>query len=460
MSGSDENVGPTGEGAGVGAGSRRGFLRAAAAAGVGLAAASATANAAAGGATLGNAPHLTRRGKGLDPAPPRDGETIRLAVLGVGGMGRGHCRALAGFKTDGEHDVEVVAVCDVNDLFCEQALREIAEAGQSPKPDTYRDYTKILERDDVHAVVIATPEHWHAQMAIDAVHAGKDVYCEKPMTLTLPEALAVREAVHANPGVIFVVGTQKMMLPKYREAKKLIEAGAIGTPTFSQTSYCRNSPEGEWNYYEIDDRWDPDKNLDWERWLGHLGPRAWDPRAYIRWRRYRDFSTGILGDLLVHEMTPMILALDSLGWPVRVVATGAHMVDKEMENHDQVNLTVQFESGHTMIVAGSTCNEVGLENLIRGHEANIYLNSRHCDVRPTRPYVDLVDRRRIECPDIGNDHAAIRSSWLRAIRERVQPDSTVDFATKVMAAVDLASKSIWTGHAHAFDPASMRARRV
>ncbi len=131
-----------------------------------------------------------------------------------------------------------------------------------------------------------------------------------------------------------------------------------------------------------------------------------------------------------------------------------------MENHDQVNLTIQFEGEHTMIVAGSTCNEVGLENLIRGHEANIYLNSRHCELRPTRPYVDLVDPKRVECPDIGNDQDQMRLAWLDAMRTREQPDSTVDFATKVMVAVGLASRSIWDGHAYRFDPSSMTATRV
>ncbi len=408
--------------------------------------------------TTRNAPRAL--GQGAPPSPPQDQETLRLAVLGTGGMGRGHCQAIATFANRGEQDVEIVAVCDVNDLHAAAAVNTIREAGQQSTPETYRDYREVLKRDDIHAVIIASPEHWHAKMAMDAVHAGKDVYCEKPMTLHLDEALAVQKTVHNNPGVIFVVGTQKMMLPKYLEAKKLIEAGAIGKPTFSQTSYCRNSPDGEWNYYGIDENWKPGVNLDWDAWLGEYGPREWDPKVYIRWRRYRDFSTGILGDLLVHEMTPLILALDSVGWPTHVVATGGHYIDKEMENHDQVNLTIQFEHDHTMIVAGSTCNEVGLENLIRGHEGNIYLNSRHCELRPTRPFVDLIDPQKIECPDIGNDQDQLRLAWLKAIRSRVQPDSTVDFATKVMVAVDLASRSMWDGHAYSFDPNTMTASRV
>lgn len=438
--------------------SRRGFLKGSVvAAGVGLAA---VAGASTPSGVLPGAHSITPLGRGKRPTPPGEGEAIRIAVVGTGGMGRGHCRALARFAQEGIDDVEITAVCDVNDLHAEQAVKDIAKSGQATTPRSYRDYRELLAQEDVHGVLIATTEHQHAPVANAAVHAGRDVYCEKPVTLRLEEALALRQTVHANPEVIFVVGTQKMMLPKYREARKLVQSGAIGTPVFSQTSYCRNSPNGEWNYYGIDEKWKPGVNLDWDAWLGHMAPREWDPKVYIRWRRYRDFSTGIIGDLLVHEVTPLLFALDSVGWPKRVLATGGHYVDKAMENHDLVNINATFENDHSMIVAGATCNEVGLENLIRGHEANIYLNSRHCELRPTRPYVDEVDPRRIECPDIGNDQDQLRLAWLRAIRDRQQPDSTIDFATKVMVFVDLATRSLWDGHAYAFDSKTMRATRV
>ncbi len=403
-------------------------------------------------------PSAGKRGKA--PTPPKAGETIRIGVIGTGGMGTGHCHAICDIANRGEADVAIVAVADVNDLHANAAADAIASK-RGARPDVYRNYHDLLAREDIHGVLIASPEHWHARHAIDAIMAGKDVYCEKPMTLDLAGALALRETAKANPGVICQVGTQKIMLPKYIEAKKLIDSGAVGVPTFSQTSYCRNSPDGEWNYYQIDPAWKPGENLDWEAWLGDKGPRAWDPKVYIRWRRYRDFSTGIIGDLLVHEVTPLYMALENaIGWPVRVVATGSHLVDKEMENHDLVNLQIEFESGHQMIIAGSTCNEVGLENLIRGNEANIYLNSRHCELRPTRPYVDTVDPRRIECADIGNDQDQLRLNWFRVMRTREEPDSNIERGTRVMTIVDLATRSIWSGKAWAFDPATLTARAL
>lgn len=390
---------------------------------------------------------------------PGANDAIRIAVVGTGGMGTGHAHALMRTASRGEENLQIVALADPCDERRESCYKACVENQSGVDVQQTRDYRQILDRDDVHAVLVASPEHWHAQHVIDALEAGKDVYCEKPMTLELDEGLQVRKAVLAHPEQIFQVGTQMIMLPKYQEARKAIKDGKIGPAVWSQTSYCRNSTTGEWNYYGINPDWKPGVNLDWEAWCGRLGPREWDPKVFARWRRYKDFSTGIIGDLLVHVMTPLIFALDA-GWPTRVVATGAHVVDHDMENHDQVNLTVQFENGHTMVIAGSTANEVGLETMIRGHKANIYLGGRHCDIRPERIWVDDVDREEIICPDIGNDQDRLRLDWLASIRSRQPARSNIDLASKVMVAVDLASKSMWTGHAYEFDPRALRARQI
>lgn len=392
----------------------------------------------------------------------RAGETIRMGLIGPGGMGTGHCYDICEQAKNGDEDVEIVALADVNQVRMGATAAGIKErAGW--EPDQLTDYRELLARDDIHAVLIASPEHWHAQHIIDAIMAGKDVYTEKPMCLRLEQALKVRETVKANPDRIFQVGTQKMMLPKYQEARKLINSGRIGKPIFSQTSYCRNTPDGEWNYYGLDPAWKPGVNVDWKAWQGYLykADREWDPKVYIRWRRYSEFSTGIIGDLLVHMMTPMLMALeDKVGWPTRVVASGGHYIDKDMDNHDQVNLNAQFQGEHTMVVAGSTNNEVGLEDLIRGQKGNIYLASRHCVVRPERPFVDEVEEETIECPDIGNDQSQLRLNWFKCIRSREPAISNVDHATKVMVIVDLATRSMWEGSAFEFDPDSMYVRKL
>jgi predicted dehydrogenase len=388
-----------------------------------------------------------------------EGEPIRIGVIGVGGMGTGHVHAMLGINERSEANVQVVALCDVCEPRWDNALIACNEKQPGIETKTYVHHEDLLARDDIHGVVIASTEHWHAGHSIDAIASGKDVYCEKPMTLRLPEALHMRQVVKANPDIIVQVGTQQMMRPKYVAAKKLLAERAIGKATFSQTSYCRNSKEGEWLYYDIDPSWEPGVNIDWERWCGSLGTREWDPQVYARWRRYKDYSTGIIGDLLVHVMTPMMYALDA-GWPTRIVGSGGHYVDKAMENHDQININVEFESGHTMVVAGSTANDVGLEVMIRGHEANIYLGGRNCVLRPERGYVDDIDELEIQSEDIGNDQDALRRDWLNSIRTREPNRSQVDLAAQVMVIVDLATRSMWDGGAYLFDPATLTATRA
>jgi predicted dehydrogenase len=230
---------------------------------------------------------------------------------------------------------------------------------------------------------------------------------------------------------------------------------------WSQTSFCRNSKEGEWNYYKIDPAWEPGVNLDWKQWCGPSGRAGWSPEIYARWRRYRKYSTGIIGDLLVHHITPMIMAMN-LGWPTRVAATGGHYVDKAMENHDQVNLTIQFGDEHTMIVAGSTCNELGIERVIRGHKGNIFVGGRNAQVRPERIYAEEVEEREIPAPAGAerDDQDALRLHWLDAIRTRQAPASDIELGTKVMVIVDLATRALWDGATFEYDPARQRVRKA
>jgi len=392
-----------------------------------------------------------------------EGEPIRMGVIGTGGMGRGHIGSIIGLAEQGRENVQIVALCDVCQTHLDDAHRiatqnEDGSARQGGvEVAKYRYYDELLARDDLHGVLIASPEHWHAQMAIDALAAGKDVYLEKPMTLRLPDALRLRAVAAASQNLV-QIGTQMMQIPKYGAARKLIKEGAIGKPVWSQTSYCRNSKEGEWTYYGIDEKVQPGEVLDWDAWCGPLGMRPFDTEIFHRWRRYRDFSTGIVGDLLVHVMTPMVYALDA-GWPTRVVATGGHYVDKAMENHDQVNIQVQFETEHTMVVAGSTTNEVGLETLIRGHEATLYLGGNNCKLTPERLFVDEIESQDLKFDGIA-DQDEHRLNWLSCIRTREQPFGDVETATKIMVVVALATRSMWEGNAFRFDPRSLEAVRA
>ncbi len=381
-------------------------------------------------------------------------DPIRMGFIGMGGMGTTHLESTMGQIAAGAVNLQVVALADVCKPHLDKAMG-IAKSQQSGvEVAGYRDYHQLLSRDDIHCVLIATPEHWHAQNAVDAIAAGKDVYLEKPMTLGLRNAIWLNDVMKANPDMRLQVGTQYLMHEKYHHARKLIAEGAIGHSVSSQTSYCRNTPSGEWNYYDVDPEVVPGEMLDWEAWCGTFAPRPFDTLVFHRWRRYKDFSTGIVGDLLVHVMTPLVFALDA-GWPTRVSAVGGHYIDKAMENHDQVNLTIQFEKEHTMVVAGATNNELGTETVIRGQKGNLLLNGNNCVLRPEREFQDEVDPKDIPA-DNSDDQPKLRLDFLNAVRTRGQNVSQSEFATKVMVIVDLATRAMWEGKTFDFDPKSLK----
>lgn len=419
-----------------------------------------TTAAAAGIATAGNLPAIEPPLVPSIPAgrpadPPGPDEPIRMGLIGPGGMGTAHCHAIMGLNKNGREKVQIVALADVCKPRLDNAHKACSDGQPGVEVAAYRNYKDLLARQDIHGVLIASPEHWHAQHAVDAIQAGKDVYCEKPMTLRLRQAVSLRKIVKDSDRV-FTVGTQHITQKKYHAARDLIRAGAIGKPVSSQTSYCRNSKDGEWNYYGIDPSVVPGPNLDWDAWCGPAGKAPFDTLVYHRWRRYRHWSTGIIGDLLVHQMTPMFFTME-LGWPTRVVAQGEHMVDMAMENHDQVHMALEFEDKHHMHILGSTCNEYGLEKMIRGYKGNIFLNSGNCVLRPERIWSDEIDEQVIQCEAVA-DHDEMRLNWLNCIRTREEPLGNIELATKVIVAVDLATRSMWDGRAYWFDKDRMWAR--
>jgi predicted dehydrogenase len=235
-------------------------------------------------------------------------DNIRLATIGVGIQGSGDTSTA--LRVPG---VELVAAADIYDGRLVRA-KEV----WGNHLFTTRDYREILARPDVDAVIIATPDHWHARMAIDAMNAGKDVYLEKPMVQQVSEGQEVIDA-QKRTGRILQVGSQRVSSIVYAKAKELLAQGVIGPLNFIEARYDRNSSIGAWQYSIPTDA--SPQTVDWDRFLGSAPKRPFEPIRLFRWRNYQDYGTGVPGDLFVHLFSGIHYVLDSNG-PTRVMSTG------------------------------------------------------------------------------------------------------------------------------------------
>lgn len=235
-------------------------------------------------------------------------DTIRLALIGAGGMGLAD--ANTAITVPG---VKLVAVCDLYD-------GRLADARKIYGNDifTTRDYKEILQRKDIDAVIVATPDHWHKDISIDAMNAGKAVYCEKPMVHDVSEGAAVVEAQNRNK-VVFQVGSQGLSSLGNEKAKELLAAGAIGKLNYAEGFWARNSPEGAWQYRIPEDG--NDKTVDWKRFLNKYPQMPFDAKRFFRWRCYKDYGTGVSGDLFVHLFSSLHFITNSKG-PQKIMAMG------------------------------------------------------------------------------------------------------------------------------------------
>jgi len=235
-------------------------------------------------------------------------DRIQIALIGAGGMGVEDTKTA--LRIPG---VELVAVCDLYDGRLAAAKERWGKA-----LFTTRDYREILERSDVDAVIIGTPDHWHKQISIDAMNKGKSVYCEKPMVHQVEEGREVLAAQNKTKKT-FQVGSQGMSSLGNEKAKELYEAGAIGQLIYAEGFWARNSPVGAWQYDIPKDA--SSKTVDWESYLSNTNKRDFDPLRFFRWRNYRDYGTGVSGDLFVHLFSSLHFIVGSKG-PNKIMATG------------------------------------------------------------------------------------------------------------------------------------------
>ena len=235
-------------------------------------------------------------------------DKIRVATIGMGIMG--NVDTDSAIKVPG---VELAAVCD---LYSGRLARAKEKYGKNIF--TTHDYLEILGRKDIDAVIIATSDNWHARIAIEAMNSGKAVYCEKPVVQKISEGLPVIEA-QKKTGKPMQVGSQRVSSIVYRKAKELYKSGAIGQLNCVEASFDRQDALGAWEYTMPTDG--SPETVDWDRYIEGMTKMPWDPKKFFWWRNYRDFGTGVAGDLFVHLLSGIHLLTDSFG-PKTIFASG------------------------------------------------------------------------------------------------------------------------------------------
>ena len=293
---------------------------------------------------------------------------IRFAVIGCGGQGTGHLHSLV--KRSEEDNIKVVAVCDVYQ-------RRLTRAKSICGGEGYLDYRRIIDRKDIDAVLIATPDHWHAKISIDALESGKDVYCEKPMTHTVEQALQLRDTVRRT-GRILQVGPNATASDSYWVANQAVRAGRIGKVTWAHGSYNRNARICLFNAHQkIDPTAGPGKSgddfIDWDMWLGHqwgLAPKIdWNPEHFFRFRKYWPYNGGVATDLLYHKLAPLLIAVAGPNgeYPRRVNASGGLYIEKDGRDiPDTFLMTADFPSEWSIFLVSTLTNDAGLPDRVYG----------------------------------------------------------------------------------------------
>jgi len=240
------------------------------------------------------------------PVGPND--KIRIATIGMGIMGFNDTDTA--LKIPG---VELVAVCDLYDGRLARAKEKYGN-----NIFTTRNYQEIFSRKDIDAVIIATSDQWHARLAIDAMNNGKAVYCEKPVVQKISEGLPVI-AAQKKTGKPMQVGSQRVSSIVYNKAREMYKTGAIGKLNCVEASFDRQDALGAWQYTMPVDG--SSQTVDWNRYTEGMPKMTWDPKKFFWWRNYRDFGTGVAGDLFVHLLSGIHLMTDSIG-PKSIYASG------------------------------------------------------------------------------------------------------------------------------------------
>jgi len=355
---------------------------------------------------------------------------IRIGIIGTGGRGR-HILQATGFthpetidawkegasenKADNRYrdyldqdnlNVVINGVCDIYDSNAKKGLMASANVNREGTggtmtniPRRFNTYKELIEADDIDAVIIATPDHWHGTMTIEAARAGKHVYCEKPMTWTVPETYEVVDTVKET-GIVFQLGHQNRQTESYFKAREAYQKGVLGDITLIETTTNRNSSTGAW-VYKIPEDAGP-QNIDWEQFIGPAPWHDFSLERFFRWRCWWDYSTGLSGDLFTHEYDCMNQILN-LGIPQTASSSGGIYYYKDGRTVPDVLQSVfeYPERDLTLLYSASLASDYRRGKVVMGHDAYMEVggNLRIYADRGSSKYEEKIKEKIID-PDL------------------------------------------------------------
>jgi predicted dehydrogenase len=399
-----------------------------------------TATVAAGAAALGatNIFKTPVYGQTQAPSPGRvigANDRIVVGFVGAGSQGRTHIRSQKEHAS--ENNITIAAV---SDLFTKNLERGQKDAGID-SANCYKDYEKLLERKDIDAITVATVDNWHAQVAIDAMNAGKHVYGEKPMARYLMEGFDMFDT-QKKTGKTFVIGSQYCADEQWHKAAEWIKAGKIGPLVWAQGGYFRNNPKNDEWEHAIDPALS-ESTLDWVKWQGKAKKLPFEARRFASWHKYFTYNSGILGNLLSHLALPLLMSTGSPEFPRRVVCTGTKKISTDREIPDTTHLLAEYPSGLTLTIGGSTVNEFGVPQIIRGRKGNITISNsaNKAELKPEKLFAEDIEAEQFSNPNPIARIDKLEKHFFECVRTGKIPLANIDLALKVHTTLCLAEMS-------------------
>ena len=375
-------------------------------------------------------------GAALAAAPS---DRLVVGLIGSGGRGRTVMGRFAGHA-----DVKIAGVCDIYEPNLEAGLSAAGAGAQA-----YRDYKKLLENKEIDAVIIASPEHWHHRMLLDAIAAGKDVYIEKPLCHTPREGAEMVRAVHASDRVV-QVGMQRRSYHLYQQARDLRRAGTLGTVRMVRTYWLNNSLALRDQPFE--------GPVDWDQWIGPGKHAAKDPKLFFNWRHFKDYSGGIVIDQGAHIFDSIHMIMDA-GFPLAVNASacGGHMAGADRP--ESVVVTAEYPED---FLAVFTINYAAMRypadldqlNAYDGDEARLDVGRERLRVyRKEDPATASLDKN-----DPGGFSTATTehvNNFIASVRSRKTPSAPIEIGFQAALVLHLANMSLDHGKRIGWDRESM-----